>query len=414
VLKVDGKVVPAWPFAGDLASAPRPFILQHALKDLLLAAPVDRFNRFAALLGFEELTQVHKDLMAFCTKPPLPASARSLSADIDSLVLKADASPDLAGIAKSIRKGLPKLNETRALIKKSARALLPPHTPDTVLLSGLMSKRSEATSKVFDGAVSVSAFTPVEATTLDTEEAALLRSVKTDALTLVAKLAQQSSQFRIAREMRFYNLGVELLQEQSTTCPFCGRTLTAADAAHIRDRHASLIGEEQGAKALAQIQHSLEVLLSDLDQRISDYYRRIVDRTTALLKAQESLPQLEALLSEGGADHLAVIKAAIQVISETVSGLKTEGQGLRVVLKSAQTSLRQQVVETALIEELGVFLVRYLAVGKKLRSAIANHASGLDVAQKALSEEVNRVAGTKSLSLVIDFLENDRKIEKRL
>ena len=30
-------------------------ILQHALKDLLLAAPVDRFNRFATLLGLEEL-----------------------------------------------------------------------------------------------------------------------------------------------------------------------------------------------------------------------------------------------------------------------------------------------------------------------------------------------------------------------
>jgi len=83
VLRVNGSIVDSWPFSGQLNSAPKPFILQHALKDLLHAAPVDRFNRFAALLGFEELTRVHKDLLAFCTKPPVPPLARELIGSID-------------------------------------------------------------------------------------------------------------------------------------------------------------------------------------------------------------------------------------------------------------------------------------------------------------------------------------------
>src|SRR5580704_1868886 len=103
VLRVDGKVVTSWPFAAELAKAPKPFILQHALKDLLLAAPVDRFNRFAALLGFDDLTQVHKDLMAFCTKPPIPVVAKELNANVDALTLRLQADPTLVPIAKSIR-----------------------------------------------------------------------------------------------------------------------------------------------------------------------------------------------------------------------------------------------------------------------------------------------------------------------
>src|ERR1039457_3895932 len=35
VLRVNGAVVASWPFAAQLNSVPKPFILQHALKDLL-------------------------------------------------------------------------------------------------------------------------------------------------------------------------------------------------------------------------------------------------------------------------------------------------------------------------------------------------------------------------------------------
>ena len=414
VLRVDGQVVSAWPFADALEKAPRPFILQHALKDLLLAAPVDRFNRFAALLGFEELTQVHKDLMAFCTKPPLPNAAKSLIADIDSLVIKLAAAPDLAPIAKSIKKDHQQMSATRALIKKHARSLLPPNVPDAELLSGLLKKKNEATAKVFDGAVEVGAFAPDEVTVIDEEEKALLTLVKTDAVALLAQLAKQSAQHRIAREMRFYAIGVELLQEAPTVCPFCDKGLSTADADHIRGRHASLLGEEQGTKALAETQRALETMLSDLGQRISEYYKRVASRTTGLLKAKESLPQLEALLTGDDGANLVVIASALQEIGDAVSSFIAEGKILRAALTDVQSSLRQPVVGTTIGEQLGTSLVKYLAAGRTVRSVIGKHTSGLDVAHKALLDAVNKVAGTATISLLIELLEKDRKIEKRL
>ncbi|MCK4826553.1 AAA family ATPase [bacterium] len=41
--RVDGNQVENWPFSQDISKCPPPFIMQHALKHLLLARPDERF-----------------------------------------------------------------------------------------------------------------------------------------------------------------------------------------------------------------------------------------------------------------------------------------------------------------------------------------------------------------------------------
>jgi len=48
---VNGQKVESWPLAQDISKVPRMFILQHALKYLLLVRPDERFKGFAHLLG---------------------------------------------------------------------------------------------------------------------------------------------------------------------------------------------------------------------------------------------------------------------------------------------------------------------------------------------------------------------------
>ena len=59
---LDGVPVTDWPFAAALATTARPFVVQHALKELLLSAPVDRFESFArlgcAVVGFQSCRQL--------------------------------------------------------------------------------------------------------------------------------------------------------------------------------------------------------------------------------------------------------------------------------------------------------------------------------------------------------------------
>jgi hypothetical protein len=413
VLRVDGKIVASWPFAAHLDKVPKPFILQHALKDLLLAAPVDRFNRFAALLGFDDLTQVHKDLMAFCTKPPLPDAAKSLIADVDGLVLKVEASSQLVPIARSIKKGHAQLSTTRSLINKQARSLTPAGTTDSDLLPALFKQRDEAISKVFNGSVSIAAFTAEELTALETEETALLARVTSEATTFFSELVKEAAQHRILREARFYDLGAEFLREYPTVCPFCTQELTEVDADHIRNHHASLIEKRQGATGLEQAQDALQALMTDVGQRVSVYYKRTASRTTSLLEVRDNVTQLRSLLAGEHEGHQNVVVSAIDELGSLIGNFIERGKDLRQAIRDAQSSAHEPVSGLAVVEKLGEALVRYIAAGRAVRVAVVKYSPLLDTAQKVLTEQLTKVAGTRAINLVIELLENDRKIEKR-
>jgi len=66
---VDGAKVAEWPVAPDLVTAARPFVLQHALKYLLLVPPAERFQGFARLLGLNEIDAVHQQLRISAPSP---------------------------------------------------------------------------------------------------------------------------------------------------------------------------------------------------------------------------------------------------------------------------------------------------------------------------------------------------------
>jgi hypothetical protein len=414
VLRVDGKVVPEWPFSGELAKIPKPFILQHALKDLLLAAPVDRFNRFAALLGFDELTQVHKDLMAFCTKPPLPAAAVSLNADVDALLLKVASEPQLSLISKSLRKGYSELAATHALIDKHARTLVPPNTAKADLLPALIRQRDEAISKVFAGTVAVFPFTSEEIHQLEEEERVLLERVRSEAITHFTTLLKEGAQHRILQEATFYGLGLELFETDKSVCPFCRRQLGQADVNHLREHHSSLAAQRAGATTLEQARGALETLLADVGQRISEYYKRIASRSKGLLESRDHLEQLRGLLSGEHVGNVAIVENAIQIVDRGLSTFIESEKNLRAGLQAAQSAIGQPISDLVLCEKLAELSIQYVASGRSAQLNLRDLAPALDAAQKALSEQLTKAAGTRVISLTIELLETGRTIEKRM
>lgn len=415
VRRVDGKIVPSWPFSQHLEKAPKPFILQHALKDLLLAAPVDRFNRFATLLGFDELTQVHKDLMAFCTKPPLPVAARTLIAEVDALILRVEADSYLAPIIRSLKKGYLQLSATRTLVAKTARSLVPVGAPDKDLLRTLVAQREAAILKIFKGSVSIAVFASDEETALQTEEQALLTSVTSDATTLFGELETHGAQRRILREVQFYELGIELLDAASSFCPFCKQELTGTDIGHIRDEHMRLSANREIAAKFEKAQTSIQKLLVDFNQRISDYYRRIAGRVRGVLDVKGQMAQLRALLTGENEPHATAIARAIDDFEVVHSAFIKSGGVLREAISDVQrVSSDGPLGGIKPVELMGEALIGYITAARALRRAVAAHAELLQAAHRALIQELNKAAGTGTMSLLIELLQNERKIEKRM
>src|SRR5579871_1901416 len=414
VRRVDGKIVSAWPFAKHLEKAPKPFILQHALKDLLLAAPVDRFNRFATLLGFDELTQVHKDLMAFCTKPPLPAAAKTLVAEVDAVVLRVEADPQLVPIARSLKKGYAQLSTTRALLSKQARSLVPAGTQVHDLLRTLITQKEAAIAKVFKGTVAIVAFTSDEENALRDEEGALLTSVTSDATAWFGELEKHAAHRSILRELKFYELGVELLDTTPSFCPFCKRSLTGTDTRHIRDDHVRICANRELATKFEETQASLNKMLTTFDQRISEYYRRNAGRLQNVLDVKGQRDQLRALLTGENQPYATTVEKAIDEFDVVHSAFVECGRLLREAVSEVRRAASDVGGGLKPVEHLGQALIAYVAAARAVRRAVADQAEALQTAQRVLTEALNRAAGTGTINLVIELLENDRKIEKRL
>lgn len=89
---VDGKEVTYWPISKDLSKISKPFLLQHALKYLLLVPPSERFHAFARLLGLEELDYFQQNVVSLCTKPDahIPTEVEKLLKDISAFEVRVE------------------------------------------------------------------------------------------------------------------------------------------------------------------------------------------------------------------------------------------------------------------------------------------------------------------------------------
>ncbi|MEK7877915.1 MAG: ATP-binding protein, partial [Pseudomonadota bacterium] len=103
---IDSEPVERWPFHAMLVSAARPFVLQHALKYLLLVPPSGRFQGFARLLGLNEVDGVFQAILSLCTKPTasLPPEGQRILAELESLETRLTALPALKKVATNIRR----------------------------------------------------------------------------------------------------------------------------------------------------------------------------------------------------------------------------------------------------------------------------------------------------------------------
>lgn len=123
---INGKPVEEWPFHATIHTAARPFVLQHALKYLLLVSPSERFQGFAKLLGLNEVDGVFKAILSLCTKPTasLPPEGQRVLSELESLETRVAEMPGLKKIATNFKRGTEIAAEAYTLIEARADVLL--------------------------------------------------------------------------------------------------------------------------------------------------------------------------------------------------------------------------------------------------------------------------------------------------
>ncbi|MCK4822311.1 AAA family ATPase [bacterium] len=229
---VDGQQVSTWPFAEELPTAPRPFILQHALKYLLLAKPDERFKGFAKLLGLEELDEIQRNVVSLCTKPEtcIPTEVKDFLSRVESLETQLATQSSLAAICDLYKRG--DLSEFYRAVPIECKHRVPPNTPEESVLPQLLKIREDAVSKLFSERITLPDYSDSEKQTNTADYNFLLQFVSEELVRTYMDLIALTAIDHIIKRVQFYGLGIELLNQMPSKCPFCGQHIDKALLQH--------------------------------------------------------------------------------------------------------------------------------------------------------------------------------------
>ncbi len=412
----DGKPVARWPFEDELKLAAKPFILQHALKHLLLATPIDRFSGFAALLGFDELSNLRRDLVAFCTRPPIPPRVAAAQEEVALVEARVAAAPTLTTIAKAFTKlkksGPSETEKLLAAVRLAAKKHVPKGTADTELLAELKNTRDAATAKVLSKPVALTPYSAAQAQEFQREEATLAVALGTDFIEEYAALAALKSVQAVLDRAQFLGIGLKLAESDAVTCPFCTQPITSSVLAHVQQSHAEALAEQREYGELEALRTKLQETLAALRDQLKDYYKRQIQPITSFIEAEAVLPQVEQILLPKHADHWQRLAAAHAAVKLAHADFVAADSALKPAFERVTQSLTDSTEQAADAEALATGIVEFVGKAVRLREVIAQHSENIAAATQVLQAEVETVAGTQVLAILIEILEKQSLIEK--
>lgn len=411
---VNRSEVKEWPFSQSLSTAPRPFILQHALKYLLLVRPDERFQGFARLLGLEDLDQVQRNVIALCTKPDkaIPEEGQQLMTKVNALVARLESQVSLGLIAKSLRKGSKSLAETYRIVAGECKRRVPPETEEESVLPQLLKIREDAVEKIFKGQISLPGYTEKEKQSNSDDEDFFINFLTDAFIQEYTQLIALATVQQILERAQFFDLGVKFLDATPGKCPFCGQPVDNALSQHIRGEHEHLTREKQGNAALERQRAEVLKSLKELRSRLSAYQTRHLGKATPLLALEISLAQLKMILVPKHQPHFNAVESAISQVSSAKTRMENSYGTAVGALNRVETSIEDSRESDGLTKALGDAVVEYIANARSFIQVVSNNVSAVSDANQILRHELDTLAGTSDIGVLIDLLERRRDIEK--
>ena len=412
---VNGQEIESWPLAQDLSKAPRPFILQHALKYLLLVRPDERFKGFAHLLGLEKLDLLQRNVVSLCTKPDacIPGEVNRFLKNISALEARLASQPSLATIEKVFKKGIAGLAEAYEAVASECRRRVPPETEDESVLPQLLKIREDAVAKIFKGRIALPDYSEEEKHANTEDENFFLNCIVDPFVKKYTELLALATVQHILDRAEFFDLGVRFLDKTPRKCPFCGQSVNDTLLKHIHDEHASLATENKRKEALQNQRIKIMSLLTELKSRLSTYHTRHKDKSAQLLALEPTLDKLKTILVPKHQTHFNAVETTILELATAKDKLEISYSKVLGALTKVETSVTESKEDAALIKALGEVLTEYISDTRSYVRATSGKVSAMSDADKILKHELDALAGTEDISVLIDLLEQRRNVEKK-
>lgn len=407
--------VEEWFFANVLSETQKPFILQHALKNLLLATPDNRFQGFARLLGLGDLDKIHKNIIALCTKPEakIPNDVSKIQIDINNLKNRLTKQSSLVSILKAFNKGTLGLTEMYSAIKEECKRHIPPQTKEESIIPQLLRIREEAVGKIFKGRIALNGYSAIDKQKNSDDENYLLNFVTADFIVGYTSLAALATIQHIINRAQFFDLGVDFLNKAPGKCPFCDQPINETISQHITDEHLNLSKEKELNTELQKQRDNILKSLKDFRDKLRDYQSRNSEKALSFLEMESSLNRLEAILIPKYQTHYNSVKSAIILLSPIMQNLKKSYIEIDEILDRIEISIAESKEDATLMKCLGEKITKYISDTHSYSQVILDNTSKISEADQILKHELDELSGTGDVSILIDLLEFQDKIKKQ-
>ncbi len=411
---VDKNAVEYWPIDSELAIVSKPFIMQHALKYLLLVRPDERFKGFALLLGLDELGDLQSDFVSVCTKPEasLPADVMTFRTQISVLESRLATRSTLKHLHSLYKRGKESFASFTTLVLTECRSHVPEGTTDDSVLPNLLRIRDESVKKIFSGSITLAPYSVDDKASNSSDFEYFINLVSEDLIRQYCVLVALATSDIIINYAEFYRIGFEFLKKNPDQCPFCGQHISDTVTEHINKKHQETVAQTQRSSTLSRQRQAVNDTLSELRRRLDRCHQRNVSRLTTFLLIDSSFDQLTKILQPKHESYISSIRETIVQLQKLKRQLDQHYVAASDSLNVVQTSVQQSKEDIALIKDLGKNLIAYSSTLSTSVTSISALVPPMSDANEILKHELDSVAGTEDISLLIDLNENQKQIKK--
>lgn len=415
---VNGSTVAEWPFSDKLSGAARPFVVQHALKNLLLVAPSERFQGFARLLGLDDVEKVQQAIVNLCTKPQasIPERATRALADFQNLEGRLDTFGELQPVARDFKRNTAFVGQAYAKVHGRAEKLLGKKVKAANVLAELVTARDTAVATVYSGTVALKPMTSQEDARLSALRQKIAGAVNASFISAYARLSARDATDRLKKEANLLLLGRELLAGAPDACPLCGQPLDETHREHIASRHAAIkakLGEEaQQGDPRDQITRAL----FELESAIAGHRQLLDDGCIDLLAAikQENQKKVQELFGKDNEASWEIVRSTAIAVEASREEFVMAEANVKTFVEKCRTALESRNEQVSQAEELARSIEQYLVVSDAHSRKLDELTPVLAGPAHLLRQAIDAIAGTTELSILIELLEKRAAVDRVL
>jgi hypothetical protein len=411
---IDGKQVTEWPIDYELANISKPFIMQHALKYLLLVNPDARFKGFAQLLGLDELGNMQSDFVSVCTKPTvaIPHDVSTFLATINSIESRLATRPDLKHIYDLYKKGKNSFTSFTNDVFNECKNRVPIDTPDESVIPSLLKIHDDSIQKFYSGSITLTPYSSEDIAGNMADVDYFIKFTSEDLVTKYCELITLKTQDFLVQQIDFYQLGLELLRNRPTECPFCGRELDNVTNEHIKTKHQEIVNQSEHSGGLLSQKQEINLALTELKQRLDKCQQRHISRINTFLLINDSFEKLSKILLPKYEAQVTSIRNALNQLQKAKENLTQQYNSVCAALTTIHISIHQSKEDVSLIKDIGVKLIAYSKLVSTTITSINTFISPMADANAILKHELDSIAGTEDISLLVELYEKNRDIKK--